>query len=219
MTTRAAWARAAAPLLVLLLAWPFGQYAVELGLRGMIERLWIESRLFGRVTPVSNGAMALHMVTGGIITILAPLQLVPGLRVRWPSWHRWAGQVTVVAACAAALGGLLYIVLQGTIGGPLMNTGFALYGLLMGFAAVQTVRFAHARDIRRHRNWALRLFVLAVASFLYRLHYALWEIATGGAASNDAFTGAFDRVQVFAFYLPYLALVEIWIRARPEPRL
>jgi len=219
VTTRTAWARAAGPVLVLMLAWPFGLYAVDLGLRGLTERLWIESRLFGRQTPVANGAIALHMVTGGIITILAPLQLVPALRARWPAWHRWAGRVTVAAAMAAAIGGLSYIALRGTIGGPPMSAGFALYGLLMGLAALQAVRFARAGDVRRHRNWALRLFVLAVASFLYRLHYALWEIATGGAASNDAFTGAFDRVQVFAFYLPYLALVELWIRLRPEPRL
>ncbi len=184
-----------------------------------MARLWIESRLIGQDTWLSNSGISGHMISGGLITVLAPLQLVPGLRARWPWLHRAAGRLVVAAALVTAVGGLAYIGLRGTIGGPLMSGAFALYGLLMGLSAVQTVRFARQGDTRRHRNWALRLFVLAIASFLYRIHYAVWEITMDGAGSTPDFTGLFDRVQVFAFFLPYLALVELWIRARPAPRL
>ena len=91
-----------------------------------------------------------------------------------------------------------------------MDWGFGLYGGLMALAAVQTVRLARRRD-PRHRLWAERLVILALASWLYRVHYGIWEIATGGAGSRPDFSGPFDLVQVFAFYLPYLA-IHAWIR-------
>jgi hypothetical protein len=48
----------------------------------------------------------------------------------------------------------------------------------------------------------------------------IWEITTGGAASNDAFTGLFDRAQVVAFFVPYLLAAEIVLRAaRPRRRV
>jgi hypothetical protein len=50
------------------------------------------------------------------------------------------------------------------------------------------------------------------------VHYGLWYLATGGAASNPDFTGAFDRVQNFAFFVPYLILVQIWIAYRSPRR-
>ena len=62
-----------------------------------------------------------------------------------------------------------------------------------------------------------RLFVLVLGSWLYRVHYGLWYLATDGLASTPEFTGTFDRVQNVAFYLPYLVLLEIWLRTRPVP--
>lgn len=68
----------------------------------------------------------------------------------------------------------------------------------------------------RHPDWAARLVVLALGSWIYRLHYALWEIATGGAYSNPAFTGVFDQVQNWAFFLPYLAVLEVYLARRKK---
>lgn len=124
----------------------------------------------------------------------------------------------MIAASAgiSALGGLAYIAVAGTIGGFMMDLAFAGYGFLTGLAALQAVRFARAADLDRHRAWALRLFVLAIGSWLYRVHYGIWYALTGGIASNPEFTGIFDRLKVWAFFLPYLVLVEIYLRARPR---
>jgi hypothetical protein len=46
------------------------------------------------------------------------------------------------------------------------------------------------------------------------MHYAIWYGLTGGALSNDSFTGPFDLVQVVAFFMPYLLLAELWMRWR-----
>ncbi|MEO0910923.1 MAG: DUF2306 domain-containing protein, partial [Pseudomonadota bacterium] len=77
------------------------------------------------------------------------------------------------------------------------------------------VKLARHRD-PGHREWALRLVVLALGSWLYRVHYGIWYLLTDGMYSEPDFSGAFDIIQTFAFYLPYLLLLEIWMRSRPS---
>ena len=97
-----------------------------------------------------------------------------------------------------------------------MSLGFALYGFLMAFAALQTVRLARRREWDRHRRWALRLLVLILGSWLFRVQYGLWYLSTDGLASNEAFTGLFDRVMTVGFYLPWLIALELWLRRSPK---
>jgi hypothetical protein len=190
--------------LLVLLTLPFVLRSGMAGLAGL--------RSLGRsAAGTADLAIALHMVAGAAITALAPLQVVAPLRRRLPGLHRAAGRLVTAGAAITAAAGLVFILLNGTVGGPVMDAGFALYGVLLGLAAAQAYRHARARDFARHREWALRLFVLAIASWLYRVHYGLWYLATGGLGSDlSDFSGAFDRVQVFAFYLPYLGALELW---------
>ncbi|WP_254813682.1 hypothetical protein [Rhodovulum sp. ES.010] len=97
-----------------------------------------------------------------------------------------------MGALIAGVTGTAYIVLRGTIGGPVMDAGFAGYGVLLMVAAVQTLRSGRAGNLEHHRDWALRLFWLALGSWLYRVHYGVWYALTDGLWSNDAFTGAGD---------------------------
>jgi hypothetical protein len=203
-------------VVVILGLW-FGPYALDLGWRGLTTDLSAESRLFSADAPLAGVAIAVHMIAGAAITVLVPVQLIGPLRRRATGLHRTMGVALCAAGLATALGGLGYIALRGTVGGAPMSAAFALYGALTALSAAMVLRSALAGDRRRHRAWTLRFFVLAIGSWLYRLHYALWEVTTGGAASNDAFTGAFDRVNVWAFFVPYLIAVELWLRRRPAP--
>lgn len=201
-----------------LLAVPFAIYAVGRGFDIGDAQEQVSSRLFHSGAGFSNTAIYGHMVAGGIITALAPLQLLRVVRRRAPMLHRMAGYLVAGLSVLTGAGGLYYIAVQGTIGGPMMDLGFGLYGALMLFGAFRTVQLARMRD-PDHRLWAERLVILALASWLYRVHYGLWEIATGGLGSQPDFSGPFDLVQVFAFYLPYLAL-HTWVwhrRARRHP--
>jgi hypothetical protein len=65
-----------------------------------------------------------------------------------------------------------------------------------------------------HRAWALRLFALAIGSWLYRMDYGFWMMLADGAGHRGDFRGPFDRVMSFFFYLPNLLVVEIFLRAR-----
>ncbi|WP_102107019.1 DUF2306 domain-containing protein [Oceaniglobus roseus] len=217
MAARRLWPQSVALALLWLLALGFVLYAAGFGWRGLTRDLSGQTYLYTHGGWAANLAVFGHMLAGAAITCLAPLQVSAALRRRFPALHRGMGRVLVAGGMLAGLGGLAYIALRGTIGGPWMDFGFALYGVCMVVAAVQAFRFARRRDIARHRRWALRLFVLAMASWLFRVHYGLWFLATGGLGSTEGLTGPFDRVQVLAFFVPYLVLLELWLRRHPEP--
>ncbi|MEO0603184.1 MAG: DUF2306 domain-containing protein, partial [Myxococcota bacterium] len=163
-----------------------------------------------------NLGIGLHFAGGGLILVLGSVQFLEGLRRRAPALHRWLGRVYVVAALAAAVGGLVFIAVRGTVGGVWMDAGFGLYGILMLGAALQTVRHAVARRLDAHRAWAIRLYALAIGSWLYRMDYAAWFLTTGGIGHDSTFTGPFDQFMDFAFYLPSLLVAEVYLRARPR---
>jgi uncharacterized membrane protein len=173
-------------------------------------------RLYEPETPIANAGIGVHFAAGGIILILGFIQLIGAIRTHYPALHRWLGRVYVVASLLAGLGGLLFIAVKGTVGGTVMDIGFSLYGVLMVLAAVQTIRYARAGKMETHRAWALRLFALAIGSWLYRMDYGFWALLANGAGHTDDFRGPFDMVMAFFFYLPNLLVVELFLRARPK---
>jgi hypothetical protein len=220
----------------------FPDRALRWSARALVAIVWVSSAIFGLYilalyigavavgsyadwndgfpgiyTPRSfaaNIGIGLHFAFGAILLLLGPIQLMAVIRARWPAFHRWTGRVYASAAIITGLGGLTYIAMRGTIGGPVMSIGFAMYGALMAITAVQTVRFAMARRLERHRAWAVRLFALAIGSWLYRMDYGFWRLLTHSLGHTKDFRGWFDIIMVFWFYIPNLAVAEIFIRGR-----
>ena len=160
-------------------------------------------------------AIGAHFAMGGAILMLGPVQFIGGLRERWPWIHRWLGRIYVFTAVLAGLGGLGFIASKGTIGGAWMNIGFGLYGALVVLAAVKTYQNARARRWEQHRAWAIRLFALAIGSWLYRMDYGFWLYIAAPAPIGHLvnYRGPFDIVMSFFFYLPNLAVAELFLRA------
>lgn len=197
----------------------FGAYIISYfggtTVQGAPER-WNESmpKLYDAAKPLANVVIGLHFLTGGVLLLLGPIQLFGRLRRRAPALHRWLGRLYVPCAGLAGLGGLGFILSQGTTGGPAMDVGFGLYGAAMVVGAAMAYLHARAGRYEQHRAWAIRLFALTVGSWLYRMDYGFWFMAAGRLGHNSHFTGWFDRVMLFFFYVPNLAIAEIAIRAR-----
>lgn len=193
----------------------FGGTAVH----GTLDR-WNESldNLHPANAPAATVGIGAHFVAGGLLLILGPIQLMGRVRRAVPALHRWIGRLYVLASAAAGLGGLTFILDTGTIGGPVMNAGFGLYGALVATAAVLTYVHARGRRDELHRAWAIRLFALVVGSWLYRMEYGFWFMAVGPVGHAHHFSGWFDKVMDVFFYLPNLAVAELFIRARQATR-
>lgn len=169
--------------------------------------------LYAPDSAAATNGIGLHFLGGGILLVLGNVQLLPSVRNRFPQVHRWLGRLYASMAVLTAIGGFVHIVTDGTVGGTIMDIGFALYGILMLIAAVETARHARAKRFDVHRAWSLRLYALAVGSWLYRIEYGIWFVFTGGLGIDD-FNGPFDRVMVFFFYIPNLLLVEWLLRTQ-----
>jgi hypothetical protein len=170
-------------------------------------------RLYESHTPTATAGIGMHFAAGGIILALGCIQFVASIRARYPAVHRWIGRVYVTAAFLAGVGGLTFIAAKGTIGGATMNVGFGIYGVLTAAAAIQTYRHARARRLEVHRAWAMRLFALAIGSWLYRMEYGFWFLLADGAGHTKEFNGPFDQLMAFFFYVPNLLVVEALLRA------
>jgi len=179
---------------------------------------WNETlpRLYEADTPGASAGIGLHFFAGAVLLLFGPIQLISQVRAKAPVVHRWIGRIYALAAFLAGVGGLTFIAIKGTVGGMPMTVGFAMYGGLMVIAAVQTVRHAMARNIDVHRAWAVRLFALAIGSWLYRMCYGFWFLLAGGdnPGHTDAFSGWFDYVMDFAFFIPPLIVAEMFVRTR-----
>lgn len=189
-------------------------YAGSMATGDAVEWNRVLPRLYEVDTPVATTAIGLHFAAGGLILALGCIQLIAAVRERFPALHRWLGRVYVAAALVSGIGGLIFIAAKGTIGGTAMDVGFSLYGVLILLAAVETLRHALGRRLDTHRAWALRLFALAIGSWLYRMEYGFWIMLFGRLGRTPDFRGPFDVVMAFFFYLPNLAVVEAFIRAR-----
>ena len=167
--------------------------------------------LFDREKQAATVGIGIHFAAGGIILILGCIQLIEKVRLKYPALHRWLGRTYVLSALITAIGGLVFIFVKGTIGGTVMDIGFGGYGVLTFIAAIATIRFARSGDFTRHRAWAIRLFALAIGSWLYRMDYGFWFLFTDGLGHGENFTGPFDYFMAFFFYLPNLIVAEIFI--------
>lgn len=160
-------------------------------------------------------AIAAHFAMGAVTLLLGPVQLIGGIRARWPAMHRWLGRTYVFTAGGTGFGGLGFIASKGAVGGAWMNVGFGIYGALVVLAAVEAYRHARGRRWEAHRAWAIRLFALAIGSWLYRMDYGFWlNIAAPAPIGHTVdYRGTFDIVMSFLFYVPNLIVAELFIRA------
>ncbi|APO77044.1 hypothetical protein AM571_PA00158 (plasmid) [Rhizobium etli 8C-3] len=184
-------------------------------LAGAGER-WNESLpgLYDGGALLSTAAIGVHFMAGGVLLLLGPVQLIGSVRRNVPALHRWLGRSYVISAGLAGLGGLGFILRRGTVGGPIMDTGFGIYGALMVLCAAMAYARARAGNYDQHRAWAVRLFALTVGSWLYRMEYGAWFLLSGGVGIRPGFTGLFDAIMMFFFYVPNLIVAELFIRAR-----
>lgn len=137
---------------LILLSGYCGAFTAYIVVTYALDGAWhrVDDHGLGEHDPVARVAIIAHFCAGSLLTLVAPLQFVTCLRQRWPFVHRWSGRVAIACALVVALGGLVYAVGFGTIGGWSMNLAFSTYGLCLGGAAAATI--TTARRLARYRR-------------------------------------------------------------------
>jgi uncharacterized membrane protein len=165
---------------------------------------------------LGNAALAIHLLLAAIITVGGPLQLLPQVRARAPSFHRWNGRVYLLMAVTASITGLYMVWFRGGVDGMAQHLGVSLNALLILLGVAMALRFALARNFSAHRRWALRLFLLVSGVWFFRVGLFLWLIIHQGPAGFDpkTFEGPFLSFLSFAQYLVPLAVLELYFHTQ-----
>jgi len=189
-------------------------------LRGNIQA-WNKILAHGYETgaTMSNAALVGHILFATVISIAGALQLIPGIRNRFPVFHRWNGRLFVLAAFTQAITGIyLTVWVRRLIGDTTQHVVSVLGAVLIIFCAVMALRFAIARNFTIHRRWALRLFLVASASWFIRLGFALTLVLLGPIGFDSAtFSGPLVTFWSFAQYLLPLGVLELYLWAQDRP--
>ena len=151
----------------------------------------------------------LHVATGAVFLVLGLAQFSATLRSRHPAVHRWCGRALLALGAAFTLTGFFFAIAV-PYGGVLETSAALVFGsffLLAGGRAWLAIRRG---DVRRHREWMIRMFATALGIATIRLI---------GLATLAALSPGVDVVSPQAFgeglwmgWAVTLLVAELWIR-------
>ncbi len=168
---------------------------------------------------IGNIAVIIHITLAFVILVCGPLQLIPQIRNRLPLFHRINGRIYIITALVISVAAIYSIwSREAVISGVVGQIGTSLNGLLIILFAIKTVRYAMARQISIHRQWALRLFIAVAGVWFFRVIRGFWMFIHDGQSpgSNGNLTGPFDLILNFAGYLVPLLILEVYFLVKAK---
>ena len=173
-------------------------------------------RGYGPGDAIGNLVVAIRLFLAVIIIVGGPLQLIPQIRRYAPSFHRWNGRLYMLTVFVTSSIAGLYMVWSRGRADVVQHLGTSLHAVLIMSFAVFALRYAVARDISTHRQWALRLFMVVNAGWFFRIGLMRWIVLNQGPVGFDSktFPGPFLTFFSLADYLLPLAILEIYLRTK-----
>lgn len=186
-------------------------------LQGHIEN-WNKVLPHGYVpgdTP-GNLVVAVHLAFAVVIIVGGSLQVMTGVRRRFPRFHRINGRIYFASAFVMSLGGLIMVWTRGSVGGMPQAVAITINALLIMGCAIMTLRHALARRFDVHRQWALRLFLVVSGVWFFRIGLMFWIAVNQGPVGFDPHTFRGPTLVALAFgqYIVPLAILELYFRAQ-----
>jgi hypothetical protein len=159
----------------------------------------------------------IHTIGATLVLAIGPVQLLQNVyRTRI---HRFTGIAYMLGCTLSSLGGMVFIYLNGTVGGPIMTLAFSLSGMLVfvfslvtSYLAIKSVSDPRARQY--HRAWAIRTYAVASSSVFYRiLYYGIYPLIrhVAGELHSHTFNSPLDMVFDFAYFLIPMAIAEAYL--------
>ncbi len=140
-----------------------------------------------------NLMVGIHVLLAAIMVIGGPLQFIPQIRERFRTFHRWLGIIYVYTAIIVSSVGFLMVWTRGTVGDTFMHIANSMQTFYIIIFAVLAVKFAREKQFAKHRNYTLRLFMVANGVWFFRVGLMAWLVINQAPVgfNPDTFTGAF----------------------------
>jgi hypothetical protein len=167
-----------------------------------------------------NLMVAVHVILAAIIVIGGPLQIMPFIRERFRTFHRYLGRFYVFTAILVSSAGLLmtWTRAKGSIGDMFMHVSNSMQAVYIVLFAVLAIRYARKRQFEKHRRWTLRLFMVANGVWFFRVGLMAWFLINQGPVGIDmeTFTGPFlTFLSLFTYALPLsVIMLEVYFYAQ-----
>ncbi|MEP5168764.1 MAG: DUF2306 domain-containing protein [Shimia thalassica] len=210
-------------LCVWILSFPFMYHAYTHGMSFILDPNVGVSPFDSPLPYFALLMMATHMVMGAAMNCLAPLQIHLGISNKTNGkLHRWVGVAVLLIAIFGATAGSLYFTLYqiSVFEGKPHQTystyqAGAMYGVVMFYVIYKSIQSLVQKNYRVHREWAIRLFMLAVGSWIARIMrgWLVWFFAAGEVTGNPVTIPVEFLVMLYAwsFYVLPLAAYEIYL--------
>jgi len=167
---------------------------------------------------VGNLMFGVHVMLAAIMTFGGLAQLIPAIRQKYPAIHRWNGRVFLSLAVFLALGGLWMTWFRGSHLSIISGLSVSLNGVLILIFSALALRYAVARQIAFHRQWALRTFMVASGVWFFRVGLMGWILVNQAPRGmNSTLSGPADIAISLGSYLVPLAGLELYFAAQSHP--
>ncbi len=166
---------------------------------------------------VGNVQFIGHALLAAMVTFAGAWQLLPALRRRWPSLHRWNGRIFLSVALVITLTGFYLVWVRGSQLGPASNLSISLNGLLIVCFALLAWRSARRREFADHRRHALRAYLLVNGVWFLRIGIMLAGLVLTPMGIKIDYQGATFILVSFGSWLLPLMVLESYFRAERSP--
>ncbi|MDB5137866.1 MAG: hypothetical protein JWP37_4469 [Mucilaginibacter sp.] len=149
----------------------------------------------------------IHIIPGLLFMLLAPLQFLKSLRLRYPRLHRIMGYI--VLACGLVIGTTaLTMGFIMAIGGITETLAVAVFGCAFLFSIAKAFENIRKQEIALYREWMIRVLAIGLAVSTTRPIVGIFF-------ATSRFTGLtvhqFFGVAFWIAFILHVSVAEIWI--------
>jgi hypothetical protein len=181
--------------------------------------VWNRLEALGRTPYVAgdtggNIAYLTHALGAGIIAFGGALQLMPLIRRRFPTFHRWNGRLFLFTVTGLSLSGFYLVWIRGTSPSFIEGVSTSFNGVLILTFAALALRQAMARNIASHQRWATRLYLVSNAQWFLRVGVFSYFLINNALGNQVAFGDPFFEFWTWGCYLVPLAMLQLYYVAK-----
>lgn len=146
----------------------------------------------------------IHIITGSLFMIFAPLQFVQKIRLRYPRFHRISGRILVVLGLIIGITALV-MSFKMAIGGANETAATFVFAIIFLFSLIKSFYHILRRDVALHREWMIRMFAIGFAIATVRPIVGMF-FAFSHLSPHEFFGIAF-----WLGFTIHLVVAEVWI--------
>jgi hypothetical protein len=163
---------------------------------------------------LGNTAFGAHAFGAGLVAFGGALQLLPFVRRRWPTFHRWNGRLFLLTVTGLSLSGFYLVWIRNPPPDSFTELATTANGLLiLGFAAV-ALNAALKRDFTVHQRWAMRLYLVSNAQWFTRVGVFAYFVINMALGREASFRDPFFPFWAWGCFLAPLAVLQLYFFAQ-----